>query len=559
MSVENANKEIKRFLNDPQSEVLVIKGNWGVGKTYTWQKLIEYENKNNNISRGYYSYVSLFGINSLESFKYSIFEQVIPANMIGDSPSIETLRKNTIGLSQSLGRKGISLFRNASFIKDFNPALESLAFLSVRNMIICIDDLERKSCSLSLKDVLGITTLLKEQKSCKVVLILNDEDNNIDEYKKYREKAVDIEIEFRPTPEECADIALGRSETQLNYIRLNCIKLSIVNIRLIKKIERLYQKLIPLLNGYEEEIIEQAVSSITLYSWCLYHGFDGEVPTIDYVTREYSMFDIGSDNKSEQKKKWDSIISNYGYESTDSLDLVIADSVRSGYLVEDDIYKKATEKNKEILSSKAKQSLYEAWNKFRNNFNKNQDEVVESFYKSFRESCGEISPSHVDNIVSLLRELDEYKIANELIDLYISSHQDRPEVFDLNSDPFSEEIRDTRLRNRLYEEHKKNNKQPRAREVLKRIAGKNGWGDTDERVLSETSSQEYYEIFKDESGIQLPVYIRACLNFGEFNNASERQLEIANKASEALKMIAQESKINRMRVKRFGVITDEEK
>ena len=53
------------------------------------------------------------------------------------------------------------------------PAL--LSFLTIRDQIVCIDDLERRGQRLAVGGVLGLVSFLREQRACKVVLILNDE------------------------------------------------------------------------------------------------------------------------------------------------------------------------------------------------------------------------------------------------------------------------------------------------------------------------------------------------------------------------------------------------
>jgi type II secretory pathway predicted ATPase ExeA len=40
-STELVQSEIRRFLCSPEQEVLCITGDWGVGKTYTWQKALD--------------------------------------------------------------------------------------------------------------------------------------------------------------------------------------------------------------------------------------------------------------------------------------------------------------------------------------------------------------------------------------------------------------------------------------------------------------------------------------------------------------------------------------
>jgi hypothetical protein len=51
----------------------------------------------------------------------------------------------------------------------------SLYFSLVQNQIVCIDDLDRRSKTLDLRDVLGLISFLREQRGCKVALILNAE------------------------------------------------------------------------------------------------------------------------------------------------------------------------------------------------------------------------------------------------------------------------------------------------------------------------------------------------------------------------------------------------
>ncbi len=93
-------------------------------------------------------------------------------------------------------------------------------------------------------------TQLKEQKKCKIVLILNDESlsegSSID-YVRLREKVVDTELRFAPpSTEDCVAIALSSGPIG-TLLRTNIIKLKINNIRIIKKIEKLTSMLVPLI------------------------------------------------------------------------------------------------------------------------------------------------------------------------------------------------------------------------------------------------------------------------------------------------------------------------
>jgi len=61
-------------------------------------------------------------------------------------------------------------------VKGHVGGLGPIWYLTVNRTIICIDDIERRRKNLDLRDVLGLITRLKEQKHCKVWLILNDEE-----------------------------------------------------------------------------------------------------------------------------------------------------------------------------------------------------------------------------------------------------------------------------------------------------------------------------------------------------------------------------------------------
>lgn len=91
------------------------------------------------------------------------------------------------------------------------------------------------------------------------------------------------------------------------------------------------------------------------------------------------------------------------------------------------------------------------------------------------------------------------------------------------------------------------------KDVLHELVGKNGWGSEDEKILSETSPEEYYKFFKTESGENLSLYVDKVLQFGRFTNSTDIQKQIAENATQALKKIASESKLNERRVQKYGI------
>lgn len=557
MSIEVVKNQIKVFLGNDKPEVIAIKGAWGVGKTYSWKKFLLTANQSKGIALKRYSYVSLFGINSLDAFKYAIFENIISRDFIGNEASIETFKSNTTNLLESLGRKSLGLFRRASPLKSFTPAIESLSYLSLNNSIICIDDLERRGTGLSMKDLLGLVSQLKEQKRCKIVLLLNDKEEGLEEYKKYREKVIDIELEFAPTASECSQIAFDSNNEKTLMLPDMAEKLNIRNIRVLKKIERLVMLAQPLLLGYEPEIANQVAHSIVLFSWCYYCHSEG-APPLNFVTNlGYSSLGIGNrdeaDKDDDEKKKWKTDIGNYGYTQTDELDLVLAEAVRSGYFVEETFRNRANKKNEELLAAKAEGSFSETWKLYHNSFDDNKDELVIRLYESFFKNATNITPINLNGTVSLFRELGESEKASEIINYYISTRKDEKKLFNMEENNFFGDIRDQEIIDKFNNQYLRSVVVEDARMVLARISGKNGWNQKDEIVLANTTEDDYYNLFKSEKGDHLSKYIRTCLQFGQFQNSSEQQKQIASRVIGALRRIAGENELNRRRVKKFGI------
>ena len=242
MSLEIVKKVTEDFLKRNLPEVIAIKGKWGTGKTYTWNEIIKKAKNNNKLALDKYAYVSLFGINSLEALKIAIFEQTVDRELIDEGVSLKTLKNNTDLVAKSFGRKSFSFLQGIPWIKNFGPFLHSASFLSVSNTLICFDDFERKGTSLSAKDILGLVSILKESKGCKVVLIFNEislDDNAETEYQTFREKVIDIELSFMPTPVECSSLIFTEND-DVNQKTKECSeKLNITNIRILKKIKNL--------------------------------------------------------------------------------------------------------------------------------------------------------------------------------------------------------------------------------------------------------------------------------------------------------------------------------
>lgn len=295
-----------------------------------------------------------------------------------------------------------------------------------------------------------------------------------------------------------------------------------------------------------------------LYGWCHYRAGDPEVPPLDYVQKiGYALFGLGDkDDTPDEEKAWNRKLQDYGYQVTDELDTVLASAVMTGYMVDSDFENAATEKNAQIIAEKATGSFSQAWRKYHDSFDNDQSSVISALYESFKVNAKYITPVNLNGTARLFRELGEGEKADEIIELYIQVRANEQELFNLNDYASAGDISDEKVREAFDKAYEGSAVREPPKEVLTRLAGQNGWDNKDEIVLAETSADEYFALFKSESGEHLSSIVNTCLKFGQFSNASDRQKLIAKNAKEALVRIGKESAINARRVRKFGIEVD---
>ena len=537
----------------------MIRGEWGTGKTFTWKRLLN-EFRKDDLPTKRYSYVSLFGVNTLEDFRFLLFQQCITNSAIGTEPSMQSFKENAASFAESYGRKATKLLNRIPIISDFMGEVKSLAYLSLGETLICIDDLERKGKDLDVREILGTISQLKEEKSCKIVLILNAsglDSENRSQFEAYREKVIDIELAFSPTAEECAEIALTPHSLTDTQLRPLLLKLGITNIRVIFRIKRLIKIVTPHLKDFEPELLQQAMHTLTLFTWC-YLSDDGVSPPYEFLKgSRLNILGVPDDEvDSEEENGWRSILQDYSFFDIDEFDLVLADVVETGYVNARVLRKTATNLNSQVLANKGDKSFSEAWRLYHDSFSDNQDQVVDLMFSRFKENAAYITPMNLNGTVSLLRELNRDDLADECIEYYIETRKSEYKLFDLDDYAFADDITDPGIKNAFEKAMVDAEPELTLRDVVTRIAGKNGWGIKDIEVMSNASVDDFYQLFKSENGDHLRSYVKACLQFKRISNTSDTEKAISSTAEEALKRIGAESDINRRRVSSYGVKVD---
>lgn len=556
MSIKLIENEIRRFLATKEPEVICVSGRWGVGKTFAWNQNLRDAQANDQIALESYSYVSLFGVNSLEELKYSIFENSVKSSEIGVELSLDALQSQTTAAAKQLGKKSLGVIQQVPALRNYLGGLGAVWFSLVRKTIICIDDMERRGKNLSVREVLGLVSNLRELKGCKVALILNDEalEEDKEEFKKYLEKVVDTSLKFEPSAQECASIALPKDGETNKLLAESCVALGISNIRLIKRIERSMRQVEAMLKGFDKQVLKQAVQSLALLGWSVYEP--ARAPSLDYLQHRRGPDIFGADKDEvvpANEAAWNALLDDYGFSGMDEFDLVLLEGIRNGFFDSSLLEKRASPLNNQIKAAKLSTAFQDAWRMFHDSFADNQEQVLNAIYQSFFEGVQYITPVNLSGTVSLFKELGRQEQAAAIIKHYVKSHGEDREFFDLNNYPFGGDVKDPDVVRAFSEKYATFKVEREITTTLLSMANMNGWSEKDIVTLSTMPVEEYYKLFKKSEGRDLRRIINACLQFDNIMNATEQMKRISKRAKDALRRIGQESEINARRVKRYGI------
>jgi KAP family P-loop domain len=565
MSAVLVEKEIERFLASPEPEVLCLRGKWGVGKTHSWEAILRKARDRGAIALNSYAYVSLFGRDSLAQLKYAIFENGMSLADIGAEPTVETFKSNAAALFKRIGKQSFSFLQNLPQPADYASELQALSFLSVRDRLICVDDLERMGQHLLMKDVLGLISDLRDQKGCKVVIILNDdalEGTAKAEFELYNEKVIDRSLEIAPDATDSVRVAVIGDDPALQNLRTALIALGIANIRIIKKIERLVLHVTPLLKDFDVALQRQAVRSLTLLGWSVYSK---DAPTLDYLREQRAkhVFGLGEGGEvSEQVKEWNALLDGIGFTTLDEFDLVLLNGIERGYFDEPQITALAAKRAETIKASQAGDSFDAAWRLYADSFDDNEMELARQIGIAVRKNVAFVSPLNLNAAVRLLKDLDRPLEASEMLNQYITQRKDGRAFFDLSIYPFAGDITDPDVKAAFEKRYLEFSDDRAPADVLLSIARTRNCAHADIAVLSKLTADDFQAMFKAQKGADRARLIHAAIQLDRMTGAGDEAKAVAAVAKAALKKIAGENALNRRRVLQLldkNVLEDEAK
>ena len=557
MSIDHCNIEIRHFLETAEPEVLVIAGKWGVGKTFAWKHYLGLASTDKKVRLKKYAYVSLFGLGNLNEIKDAIFQNTVPSEGANNTPDFSTF-DSSLATIKANWRKGGRLAAMFPVSDSYAPFVAKMGYFSLKEQVVCIDDLERRGASLEIKDVLGLVSHLKEEKKCKVVLLLNDEKLGEDEaeFRIQLEKIADTLIRFEPTPEEAAAIGLNCSLPIHENLSADCISLKIVNIRTIKKLERLAIRLSEELANFDARVLKQAIHSISLFGFSKFQP--DTAPTIEYLKSLSSWDEILKENeKDATKAEWRSLISEYGFGQIDEFDQVILDGFEAGHFDGAKLRALADQLQKQLQAQDNDDSFSQTWRLYHDSFENNADEFMEKLAYSIEQTPMAVTPTGLSGAIAILKELQWKGDIGKLIDSYIKGRDDERDFWDLSKNRFGGDINDADVRKAFSEKLATFPELRDFSEILIKMGEKNGYNPSDFPFLASHDKSALYDLFISLTGANLRRAINGALWLKDSQEYPEMRA-LGQAAEEALRKIGNGSEINRQRVKRYGISIDED-
>jgi len=558
MSLQLIQKVLHKFVATDVPEVICLRGKWGIGKTYAWNKLLQEAIANSQVALPLYAYVSLFGLNSIDELRQSIFENLDSTK----GPHLSMKDK-----LDSFGREAAKKIAKYSsyakipyidaYVQNFAGGFRYIVSETIHETIICIDDLERKGKAFRTADIMGVVSQLKEAKRCKIIFIMNADELSEDdknEFETYFEKVIDAVIDFQPTPQESLEIALEGSDELHGWLRSNCADLGISNIRIIKKIERLALIVGELLQTYNSQLRKEIIRSLTVLAWSIYSREDA--PPIEFVLkRSYSQYLQNDENAgfTDEELAWNQVLNAYGFTHCDALDLVLIEGIQRGFFDEQRVAAEADKQRERNDAHRAEAALTESWRLYHNSFESNEAEVAQRLFEGTMANIKYLDLTNLNAVLIVLKDIGEAEKASRLLQHYLSERADEPGIFDLSAHPFAGDITEPELVAAFAQRASAAKPPPPSPlEACQRIY-RNDFSSENLKVLSQQTADDLYALFKPLKGDELSTAVFGALKFRQIGNATQEQRGIAAKAEEALQRIGNESPLNRHRMKKYRV------
>jgi hypothetical protein len=446
------NEFIKNFLieyiNNPDPQyAIMLKGNWGSGKTFFINKWIEdYKKRLDKNIILEPIYVSLYGLKDTAQITTEIDRKLHP---ILYSKGVSTITNLLKLAGKIVLRTDIDLNNDTQEDVQINATLDSLSLLTskgdkdsnIGSKLIIFDDLER--CTIDMKNLLGYINSFVEHGACHVIIIGDEtkvEDKEI--LQEFKEKTIGREFEIVTDEENALDCFIEEMKLT-DYIGnnrefiLRCFKYTKCNnLRILRQslydFNTLYNKLNSELINKGECILKSILGSyIVIY--CEYKGSNHDI--LKNWTPYYFPHGLGNKNDENIKQiidKYKQIEYNYNINVLNAENIKqIINEIETGCTLKEYINDLLAQNNKEIspyekltfFSRLSNEKFKEAYNDLKEKVQNRKipnmyqmGEVIGLLIRIEQNNICTITKKLLDNIKTYIKE--QYDSINNKEELY---------------------------------------------------------------------------------------------------------------------------------------------
>ena len=533
-AIERATDALSQFLRDDDQRVLALKGAWGIGKSFFVRRFLEEKPER---LPPFVAYASVFGLRSLAEVRDVVSGCIEPKNAATVSKVSRTVSKF------------LSSIRPSAFGFGFNiPDLSNAAFWHLakkKGLLVILDDLERAHTQLNLEELLGFASSLTENSKAKVLLIFNEDgltDDRATALARYREKAIDAELEYRPSTTELVKKFLPVPAVHDAVIQ--CLEASGgPNIRLILRIKRATRDLKEALAGFDLKVGDDDLRQSSRIVW-LFHV--APIPITDETLKNCWMQNhthrSDRDGSSTVAKEVSELAKAGGLDLTD-LDSLIVEYLRCGFFPHEALDKFAQEVRTGRQKLEYQHRSRAAYVPFTSNFQATPEEAatpVERLLDDYADKIDlETLKRHCDFVAGFGRPTAKWWVQHV--------QAVAPNLTDYLLKEYLTVVTDSAAREILERRHADLTETFDAKATIHRIAKQQSWHEDDMAALNSLPADFYRDWFRSEDGDFL-VMIRSFLRVCPATPPGGNGPAVREKIVQVLQGIACENPANEMRV-----------
>ncbi|MBL9185686.1 MAG: hypothetical protein JNN17_26300 [Verrucomicrobiaceae bacterium] len=417
----------------------------------------------------------------------------------------------------------------------------------IENFLICFDDLERKESSLTAGAILGLVSQLKEEKSCKVILVFNDGELDAETQRQisaYREKVVDIELAYEPTIEANLKIIWphGCPAAVTDVFQ----KAELNNLRVMQRVRWVIE--------YFEERIAKDIPDLWP-SFCrkcavltvVHSAFSKRVTLDEILSTSYwkllfaekKHLNAGDESRFEVMKRLE-------YHPTDE-DQLIANYITSGFvdlMKWMDVLKRRQEQMRVGDINETHRGI---WERYHHSFVASQSEFIDAQCEFLRKHVDDLRLQDVAASVTFINELDPRidltSVLARSVERFVEANKigDVDDLDHLRVGPSILGLIQDRLTLKTQNHSMK--------ELFVDLAGSDSWNPRDIKHMVAFTVEDYYQWITTEDSVDTVGLLQEFLR--RFGREQGDEQIVIGKIKDALRKVSMRSRIDQFRVEKL--------